>query len=68
MKRIWKISRDLLENNELKFTNDFEENKKILSGNAQISSKKLRNQIAGYISKIMNNKSEISKTMNNESK
>ena len=47
--------------------NYLEENKKILNDNAQISSKKLRNQIAGYISKTMNNESEISKTMNNES-
>lgn len=55
MKRVWKISKGLLENNELKFTNDFEENKKILNEHTKISSKKLRNQIAGYISKTMNN-------------
>ncbi len=58
MKRVWKISKSLLENNELKFTNDFEENKKILDEHANISSKKLRNQIAGYISKTMNNMKE----------
>ncbi len=58
MKRVWKISNNLLENNELKFTKDFEENKKILNDNVQVSSKKLRNQIAGYISKTMNNRSE----------
>ena len=58
MKRVWKISKSLLENNELKFTNDFEENKKILDEHAHISSKKLRNQIAGYISKTMNNMKE----------
>ena len=58
MKRVWKISKGLLENNELKFTNDFEENKKILDEHANISSKKLRNQIAGYISKTMNNMKE----------
>ena len=58
MKRVWKISNNLLENNELKFTKDFEENKKILNDNVQVSSKKLRNQIAGYISKTMNNRSK----------
>ena len=58
MKRVWRISNTLLENNELKFTKDFEENKKILNDNVQVSSKKLRNQIAGYISKTMNNRSE----------
>tara|TARA_B100001167_G_C16630092_1_gene239103 strand:- start:369 stop:545 length:177 start_codon:yes stop_codon:yes gene_type:complete len=58
LKRVWKISKSLLENNELKFTNDFEENKKILDEHANISSKKLRNQIAGYISKTMNNMKE----------
>ena len=58
MKRVWRISNNLLENNELKFTKDFEENKKILNDNVQVSSKKLRNQIAGYISKTMNNRSK----------
>ena len=58
MKRVWRISNILLENNELKFTKDFEENKKILNDNVQVSSKKLRNQIAGYISKTMNNRSK----------
>ena len=58
MKRVWRISNTLLENNELKFTKDFEENKKILNDNVQVSSKKLRNQIAGYISKTMNNQSK----------
>ncbi len=58
MKRVWRISNTLLENNELKFTKDFEENKKILNDNVQVSSKKLRNQIAGYISKTMNNRSK----------
>ena len=58
MKRVWRISNTLLENNELKFTKDFEENKKLLNDNVQVSSKKLRNQIAGYISKTMNNRSK----------
>tara|TARA_B100000749_G_C18162430_1_gene356472 strand:+ start:222 stop:398 length:177 start_codon:yes stop_codon:yes gene_type:complete len=58
LKRVWRISNTLLENNELKFTKDFEENKKILNDNVQVSSKKLRNQIAGYISKTMNNRSK----------
>ena len=58
MKRVWRISNTLLENNELKFTKDFEENKKILNDNVQVSSKKLRNQIAGYISRTMNNRSK----------
>lgn len=36
-----------------KFTDDFEKNKEILAEILEIKSKKIRNKVAGYITKIM---------------
>ena len=55
MKRVWTLSTQVLENNKSLFTTDFEENKKALDAVSVITSKKLRNQIAGCITKIKNN-------------
>ena len=55
MKRVWTLSTQVLENNQSLFTTDFEENKKALDAVSEITSKKLRNQIAGCITKIKNN-------------
>jgi len=55
MKRVWRLSTQVLENNQSLFTTDYEENKKALDAVSEISSKKLRNQIAGCITKIKNN-------------
>jgi ribosomal protein S17E len=44
-----------MENNQSLFTTDYEENKKALDAVSEITSKKLRNQIAGCITKIKNN-------------
>ena len=42
-------TRELIEENPDKFSKDFEENKKQLAETAKISSKKMRNAIAGYL-------------------
>tara|TARA_B100000029_G_scaffold516705_1_gene632926 strand:+ start:7738 stop:7983 length:246 start_codon:yes stop_codon:yes gene_type:complete len=55
MKRVWRLSTQVLENNQSLFSTDYEENKKALDAVSEISSKKLRNQIAGCITKIKNN-------------
>lgn len=43
----------LLEKHSSLFTTDFEKNKEVLSQIAVIRSKELRNEIAGYITRIM---------------
>ncbi len=53
MKRVWRISSQLLENHKKFFTEDYEENKKLLLEVSEINSKKLRNQIAGHITKTV---------------
>lgn len=45
-----KRAADALVKNEIGFTNSFEQNKKILAGT--VPSKKIRNQMAGLLSKI----------------
>ena len=55
MKREKKLATEVMENNQSLFTTDYEENKKALDAVSEISSKKLRNQIAGCITKIKNN-------------
>ena len=55
MKRVWTLSTQVMENNQSLFTTDYEENKKALDAVSEISSKKLRNQIAGCITKMKNN-------------
>jgi len=49
---------ELLSNNLNKFTNDFEDNKKILPGVVELHSKKFRNVIAGYIARLVKKKQE----------
>lgn len=55
---IKKFSRALIEKFPEKFSQDFEENKKILAEVAEISSKKMRNQIAGYVTSLLSRTSE----------
>jgi len=51
--RVKKIARELLKRYPDKFTTDFENNKKLLESLAEISSVKLRNRIAGYVTRLM---------------
>ncbi|MDP8023072.1 MAG: 30S ribosomal protein S17e [Nitrososphaeria archaeon] len=53
MNRIRKIAEELLEKYPDKFTNNFEENKRILNDMAEVKSKFLRNKIAGYITRMV---------------
>ncbi len=50
------IARELVERFPDKFTTDFENNKKLVESLTNISSKKLRNRIAGCITKLQNQK------------
>jgi small subunit ribosomal protein S17e len=52
---IKRVSNKLVRNNPEKFTKNFEENKKLLPEVADIKSKKLRNVIAGYITRLVKN-------------
>ncbi|UCE95255.1 MAG: 30S ribosomal protein S17e [Candidatus Bathyarchaeota archaeon] len=48
-----KIARELVDRFPNKFSVDFQENKKAVESLAQISSAKLRNRIAGYITRLL---------------
>lgn len=50
---IKKVARELYEKHKEKFSDDFEKNKKIVEELAEIKSKKVRNVVAGYITKLM---------------
>ena len=51
-----RLARELVERFPDKFTTDFENNKKLVESLTNISSKKLRNRIAGYITQLQNQK------------
>ena len=51
--RVKRIARELLRRYPDRFTADYEENKRVLVSLVNISSKKLRNTIAGYITGIV---------------
>ena len=49
---------EILEANRDKFKESFDDNKKVLGTLAEIQSKKLRNAIAGYITRLVKTKEE----------
>jgi len=51
--KVKRIARELIKRYPGKFTPNFEENKKILSSIAYIPSIRLRNSIAGYITRLV---------------
>jgi len=51
-----RIAQELVERFPDKFTTDFENNKKLVESLTNISSKKLRNRVAGYITQLQNQK------------
>lgn len=51
-----RISNKLVKNHRDEFKKDFESNKKLVSKFADIRSKKLRNIIAGYVTRLVKNK------------
>jgi len=54
LNRVKKLSTDLLNRYPDKFNVDFQQNKKMIDEIAKVSSKELRNQIAGYIASNIN--------------
>jgi len=53
-----RIARELVERFPDKFTTDFETNKKLVESLTNISSKNLRNRVAGYITRLQNQKEQ----------
>ena len=51
--RVKRIARELVKRYPDKFTTDFEDNKKLVESLVNISSTKLRNRIAGYITRLL---------------
>ena len=50
--RIKRVTNELMKLHGQEFTDSFEENKKIVNGLVSVSSKKLRNTIAGYATRL----------------
>jgi small subunit ribosomal protein S17e len=51
--RVKKVAKELLKRYPDKFTTEFENNKKLLGSVAKIPSIRLRNRIAGYITRLV---------------
>lgn len=51
--QVKKIARELVRRYPDKFTLDFENNKKLVDSLTKVSSTRLRNQIAGYITRLL---------------
>lgn len=51
--KVKRVARELIKKYPDKFTTNFEENKKILSNLVFVPSAKLRNSIAGYITRLV---------------
>ena len=65
MDRIKRISMIVLKDNKAKFGIDFNENKNVLDSLSTITSKSLRNKVAGYITRLLKNESiELKKEEN----
>lgn len=56
--QVKRITKSLVEKYGDNFTTDFEKNKKLVEKYADVPSKKLRNVIAGYTTKLIKNKQE----------
>ncbi len=52
-----RTSAELIETYEGKFTTDFEENKKLVEEFTTVSTKHLRNKIAGYVTRLVRQES-----------
>ncbi|MBE2900556.1 30S ribosomal protein S17e [Methanothermobacter thermautotrophicus] len=48
-----RIAKELIETHPGKFTDDFDKNKKLVEEFSTVSTKHLRNKIAGYITRII---------------
>jgi len=54
-----RISKELIETYEGKFTTDFDENKKLVGEYSTVSTKHLRNKIAGYVTRLVRQQSRV---------
>ena len=52
-KLVKRTGEELFRNNPNKFSEDFEDNKKVLPELTELNSKKLRNVIAGYVTRLV---------------
>lgn len=55
---IKRLAKDLVSAEPEKFTEDFDENKETLKETDEFESKKLRNRVAGYIVRVVQNSKE----------
>lgn len=55
---IKRLARDLVDADEERWSDDFEENKQELKQTEEFESKKLRNRVAGYIVRVVDNRAE----------
>jgi small subunit ribosomal protein S17e len=53
-----RLAKDLVEADSERFSEDFDENKEELKETEEFSSKKLRNRVAGYIVRVLQNRDE----------
>ena len=53
---IKRLAKDLVAADEERFSDDFEENKQELKDMDEFNSKKLRNRVAGYIVRVVQNR------------
>jgi small subunit ribosomal protein S17e len=53
---IKRLARDLVDQKEGEFEKDFEHNKQVLKDMDQFESRKVRNRVAGYIVRVLENK------------
>ena len=51
-----RLAKDLVDADEEKFSEDFDENKEALQETGEFESKRLRNRVAGYIVRVVQNK------------
>jgi small subunit ribosomal protein S17e len=51
-----RVSQELIDTNSDKCKDNFEDNKKVVSSLTDVRSKKLRNIIAGYVTRLVKNK------------
>ncbi len=50
-----RTAKELIETHRRKFTTDFAENKKLVEQYSTVSTKHLRNKIAGYVTRLIKN-------------
>ncbi len=58
-KLVKRTGEELISTYQDKFSGDFEDNKKLLPGLAEMNSKKLKNIIAGYITRLVKRKQKL---------